>query len=79
MARKSNTIIGAMPESTSRSVEVRKIGNGYIKRESSCDVGGYSSHETFHKENPGLENDPVGKAVRGSTLQDATQFLKGKK
>lgn len=59
-------------ESCSHEVSVRKVDNGYVRRESTYNGTEYTTRETVHTTNPGLV--PGGRAEgqngRG-TLRDA--------
>lgn len=46
------------PDYESKTVEVRKAENGFIKRVSHSSSKGYASKETVHKTHPGLEDRP---------------------
>lgn len=61
----------------SKTVEVRPIANGFIRRESEWGDGEYKSSEVFHKDNPGT-GDMQRDVVPRSSLKDAISSLKGK-
>lgn len=64
---------GAGSDACSQTVEVRKVENGYVKRESTWNGDEYSTRETIHSQNPGLtpgNGRAEGQSGRG-TLRDA--------
>lgn len=64
--------------STEKTVEVRKISNGYMRRESEWGNGDYKSSETYHASDPGMDLDKGGKSIERSSLSEAVRNLKGK-
>jgi hypothetical protein len=62
-----------------REVSVRKIGNGYLRKETTYEDGEYATSEYYHRENPGLEHNPdTGPDDRrGEQLSEAIRVLKG--
>lgn len=67
---------GDLDENTSRSVSVRKVDNGYIKCVSESGPGGYTSRETIHETNPGLDSKPKSKVEGPSSLKRAIDSMK---
>ena len=80
MAKTGNTVSMGPggPEDGYKEVSVRKIDNGYIRRESTSGPNGYKSSETFHKENPGFGSEKPS-SPGPSSLKGATSYLKGSK
>lgn len=62
-------------EYCSRTIEVRPIANGWIRRESQEDGAGYRSHEKFHAAHPGLEDTP-GESLGPNPLRDAIATIR---
>lgn len=57
MGQKASTAVdcpASLIESECCSVDIRKIDNGYIIRESRSTAQGYTSSERFSKTNPGI-------------------------
>ena len=80
MAKTGNTVeMGpGKAEDGHREVSVRKIDNGYLRRESSSGPSGYKSSETYHPSHPGFGDAP--RPTPGpSSLKGATSYLKGSK
>ena len=65
-------------ENESCSVDVRRIDNGYVVRESHYKDGSYSSKETFSSEKPVIENMGTGKEEQtpDSSLRDAMDHIR---
>ena len=67
----------------SSSVEVRKIDNGYVRRQTISDSDGYKTNETYHKSHPGMVMDgdkgaPAEHRAGKSQMSDATKYLSKK-
>jgi hypothetical protein len=59
------------------NVEVRQIDNGFVKRTSTYGSdGSYNCKEEFSSERPSLAPQAEGPAQRGSSLREATKYLK---
>ena len=80
MAKTGNTVSMGPGSSQDgyKEVSVRKIDNGYVRRETSSGPNGYKSSETFHKENPGFGGEKAP-SPGPSSLKEATSYLKGSK
>lgn len=59
----------------SKTVEVRPIENGFIRRISVDGPEGYRSHEKFHAAHPGLEETSGGNSG-SNPLRDAIATIK---
>lgn len=67
-----------MKDRGSKTVEVRKIDNGYIRRESKySDDGDYDCKESYSQHNPGFESSPRAEraTVSDSSLKGAFNHL----
>ncbi len=67
-----------MKDCGSKEVSVRRIDNGFVRRESRYGDGDYSSRETFSKDHPGFDDSPKAAraTVSDSSLKGAFDHLK---
>jgi len=67
----------ALPHRTSLEVDVRRISNGYVTRESKYSDKGYQCTETFSEGFPGPKGAEHGPNETRNSLAEAVGYLKG--
>lgn len=75
--------IAALPEDSemTRTTSVRKISNGYLVRESTCNpgTGEYRSNERFSRKPLSVETDRPVDAAGSAGLSETMDYMKGEK
>lgn len=70
-----------MDSEITRTTSIRKISNGYLVRESSCNpgTGEFRSNEYFSKKPKSVEADRPSDAAGSQGLRETMDYMKGEK